>query len=355
MSSCGMTPELGFCPHCGTRLLPAAIDGGNHASCPAYGSVQWRNPEPVAGMLVTAGDSVLLARQGSSKGSATLLALPAKRIELGETAEAAAVEAVRETCGLEAGLTGIVGRPHSSADTATVTISFRGELESPGRPAADLAHFDWYAAERIPWARTEPATRVALRCLVDEGIGNAPAHPHQDDSGLNPTSPADSQTRHCRHCGGLLDQVSADKGTRKRCARCGGPARDVPAVAASFLAVDGGRVLLGRRAIRSRPGFGLWAGPAGYTELGESVEDSARRELCEETSLAGEVAGLISVYTAANHVEVAYWGSSTGEPRPSSEMSELEWFARSELPWGEMFDSCPLSVRKLADRGVLFG
>ena len=129
----------------------------------------------------------------------------------------------------------------------------------------------------------------------------------------------------------------------------------VPAVAASFLAVDGGRVLLGRRAIRSRPGFGLWAGPAGYTELGESVEDSARRELHEETSLVGEVAGLISVYTAANHVEVAYWGSSKGEPRPSSEMSELRWFANSELPWGEMFDSCPLSVRKLVDRGVLFG
>ena len=36
-------------------------------------------------------------------------------------------------------------------------------------------------------------------------------------------------------------------------------------------------------------------------------------------------------------------------------MSELRWFARSELPWGEMFDSCPLSVRKLADRGILFG
>ena len=151
-----MTPELGFCSHCGTRLLPAAIDGGNHASCPACGRVQWRNPEPVAGMLVTAGDSVLLARQGSPKGSATLFALPTKRIELGETAETAAVSAVRETCGLEAGVTGIVGRPHSSADTATVAISFRGELESPGSlPRISLTSIGMRRSA-IPWARTEP-------------------------------------------------------------------------------------------------------------------------------------------------------------------------------------------------------
>ncbi len=350
-----MTPELGFCSYCGTRLQPAEIDGGHHASCPACGRVQWRNPEPIAGMLLTAGDSVLLARQPSSNGGTTRLALPAKLIELGETAETAAVTAVRETCGLKAKVTGIVGRPQSSSDTATVTISFRGELGNPGMPAASLAHLDWYAAERIPWAQTEPATRTALRCLVDEGIENTPAHPHEGDSGLDPISPVDSQIRYCGHCGGPLEQMSEDGGTRNRCPGCGSPGKDVPAVAASFLAVDGGRVLLGRRAIRSRPGFGLWAGPAGYMELGESVEDSARRELFEETSLVGEVGGLVSVYTTASHVEVAYLGSATGEPRPSSEMSELAWFAKSELPWGEMFDSCPLSVRKLADREILFG
>ena len=60
------------------------------------------------------------------------------------------------------------------------------------------------------------------------------------------------------------------------------------------------------------------------------------------------------MYTNASGVEVAYYGSATGEPRPSSELSELAWFAKSELPWGEMFDSCPVIVRQLADRGILF-
>jgi hypothetical protein len=36
-------------------------------------------------------------------------------------------------------------------------------------------------------------------------------------------------------------------------------------------------------------------------------------------------------------------------------MSELRWFAASELPWGEMFDSCTTSVTHLAERGLVFG
>ena len=221
--------------------------------------------------------------------------------------------------------------------------------------AANSAPPGWFPADRIPWARVAPATSVALRRLLDEGIENPPAHPHEAEPGPDPLSPTDPEIRHCRHCGGLLYPVSGDGRARKRCVDCGRPRKDVPAVATSFLVVHGGRVLLGRRARQSRPGFGLWAGPAGYTELGESVEDSARRELLEETSLAGEIAGLISVYTTASGVEIAYYGSATGEPRPGSELSELAWFAKSELPWGEMFDGCPVMVGKLADRGILFG
>lgn len=350
-----MTPDLGFCSQCGARLHPAEIEGGHHASCPSCGRVQWRNPEPIAAMLVTAGDSVLLHRNASHGGSSGLVAFPTTPIQLGETTEAAAVRAVREECGLKARVTGIVGRPHSSPDGATVTIVLRGELENLGGPGGLPAHGDWFTAERIPWVGTEPTTRMALRSLVGEGIDSAPAHPHEADPHLDLFSPMHSQIQHCRHCGDLLAQEAEAEEAPSRCPSCGKVGRGAPAVAASFLAVDGGHVLLGRRAVRSRPGFGLWAGPAGYTELGESVEHSARRELFEETSLVGEVAGLISVYTTANHVEVAYFGSSTGERRSSAEMSELTWFAKSELPWGEMFDSCPSSVRKLADRGLLFG
>ena len=344
---------LGFCSICGTRLHSAETAVGDHGLCPVCDRTEWRNPEPAAQMLVTAGDTVLLGRQPLSSGGAGPWTLPASWIDVEETAEAAAARAAQETCRVAAKVTGIVGRPHSSSDTETVTVSFRGELRDPGILPASSAHLGWFTAERIPWAETAPAARTALRWLVDEGIENPPAHPHRADVVRGPALPADPQIRHCRHCGGLLRQVDDGGTARKRCSHCG-RRRNVPAVAASFLAVRDGRVLLGRRARPSRPGFGLWAGPAGYTELGESVEDSATRELLEETSLAGDIGGLITVHTNASGVEVAYYGSATGEPRPSSELRELAWFAKSELPWGEMFDSCPVIVRQLADRGLLF-
>ena len=136
---------------------------------------------------------------------------------------------------------------------------------------------------------------------------------------------------------------------------CAAPFWLIPGAGASRLVIRDGRVLLGRRGKENRPGYGLWAGPAGYGELGESIEDTARRELLEETGLQGEITGLISIYNGTRHIEVAYHGEAAGQPMPTSEFPELAWFSAGELPWGQMFDSCTTSVETLAERGLLFG
>lgn len=46
----------------------------------------------------------------------------------------------------------------------------------------------------------------------------------------------------------------------------------------------------------------LWALPGGGMELGESIVDTAVREVKEETGLDVEVTGLIGVYTNPHHV-----------------------------------------------------
>lgn len=61
----------------------------------------------------------------------------------------------------------------------------------------------------------------------------------------------------------------------------------------------------GRIALVRRKDNDLWALPGGGMDLGESIEQTAVREVKEETGLDVEVTGLIGVYTNPNHV-IAY-------------------------------------------------
>jgi len=56
-----------------------------------------------------------------------------------------------------------------------------------------------------------------------------------------------------------------------------------PKVGVGVFVFQEGKVLLGKR--KGAHGTGLWAAPGGHMEFGESVEETARRELLEETGL----------------------------------------------------------------------
>lgn len=60
---------------------------------------------------------------------------------------------------------------------------------------------------------------------------------------------------------------------------------------------EDGRIVLVRRKDND-----LWALPGGGMELGESIEETAIREVKEETGLDVEITGLIGIYTNPNHV-----------------------------------------------------
>ena len=105
-----------------------------------------------------------------------------------------------------------------------------------------------------------------------------------------------------------------------------------------------GRLLLQERV---HP-VGRWSFPGGLMELGESAEDTARRELYEETALRVGQLRLIGVYSgpgslcrAANGdeyyvVNVAYAADSfEGTARVNdAESVSLAWFATEDIPAG---------------------
>ena len=100
-----------------------------------------------------------------------------------------------------------------------------------------------------------------------------------------------------------------------------------------------GRILLQKR---THP-KGRWGLPGGLMELGESCEETAVREVREETSLETDVNSLklFGVYSGKDYfctewyvVVIAYvCDSYSGEPKISDgESEELRWFYPDKIP-----------------------
>ena len=103
-----------------------------------------------------------------------------------------------------------------------------------------------------------------------------------------------------------------------------------------------GKVLLGRR--MSPHGRGTWSPPGGKTEPGESDEEAARRELAEETGLAGAVPEVVAETLDTFPSGVTWrtswvrmeWVSGEAEAIAPEELTSWGWYAWEALP-GPLF------------------
>ena len=85
----------------------------------------------------------------------------------------------------------------------------------------------------------------------------------------------------------------------------------------------------------------LWALPGGFMEMEETLEETARRELMEETGIrAGELIRF-DTYDKTNRdprgrtitqVFVMIWKTDMGIPKAGSDASEIQWFGLHQLP-----------------------
>jgi 8-oxo-dGTP diphosphatase len=94
---------------------------------------------------------------------------------------------------------------------------------------------------------------------------------------------------------------------------------------------------------RKNPPFG-WAIPGGFVDLGESVEQAARREAREETGLTVNLQVLLGVYsdptrdTRGHTASAVYVVEAAGQPVAADDAAAVGIFAIGELPPELAFD-----------------
>jgi ADP-ribose pyrophosphatase YjhB (NUDIX family)/GNAT superfamily N-acetyltransferase len=88
-----------YCPRCGAALERRFAEGREREICPACGFVFYRNPIPAVGVVVELEGQVVLVRR-RYEPRAGYWALPAGFMELGESAEEAAIRECHEETGL---------------------------------------------------------------------------------------------------------------------------------------------------------------------------------------------------------------------------------------------------------------
>ncbi len=165
-------------------------------------------------------------------------------------------------------------------------------------------------------------------------------------TGLNPLL---EQTRHCPRCG-APPEVRLPRSLH--CPSCGLRAYFNPKPVACVVARDAaGGVVLVRRA--HDPGAGRWSMPGGFVDLGESVEDAARREAVEELEIDLELGPVVGVYSRPDDpvILIVFAARTDQSPQTTPEAIEVRAFAPQELPWDELaFWSTEVALRDFTAR-----
>lgn len=122
--------------------------------------------------------------------------------------------------------------------------------------------------------------------------------------------------------------------------------------ASAIVTDEQGRILLVKRRDNT-----LWALPGGGHDIGESIEQTAVREVKEETGLDVEVTGLVGIYTNPAHI-VAFTDGEVrqqfslcfttklrgGELAIDHESTDIAWTAAADIDGLDMHPSMRLRI-----------
>lgn len=141
-----------------------------------------------------------------------------------------------------------------------------------------------------------------------------------------------SANRFCGRCGGEMRHGATERS--QVCPRCG--LTVYPKICPGVIVAvhDGARLVLTR--YRGRP-FTRYALVAGFNEIGESIEDTVRREVMEEVGLAVDelVFYKSQPWVFTDTLLFGFFARLRGSDKitlQEDELSEAAWFARADIP-----------------------
>lgn len=133
-----------------------------------------------------------------------------------------------------------------------------------------------------------------------------------------------------------LEIPPGDDKERRVCQRCDFIDYQNPKIVAGSVVLKGEQILLCKRAIEPRKGF--WTLPAGFMELGESVEEAAQREAQEEALADIEIDRLLAVYSVPRigQVQVMFRARLLGDYGVGPESQEVKLVDWKDIPWSKL-------------------
>lgn len=140
----------------------------------------------------------------------------------------------------------------------------------------------------------------------------------------------------CSHCGSrvMLRKPRGEDRLRHVCDQCGEIHYQNPKIIAGCIPECESGILLCKRAIEPR--YGTWTLPAGFMELGETLEAAACRESWEEAYARLTVHGLFAIFNLPHVSQVHVYFRAClldQEHRAGLESLETRLFHEDEIPW----------------------
>ena len=151
--------------------------------------------------------------------------------------------------------------------------------------------------------------------------------------------PSRQTTMFCIKCGSKTNNVrlNGESIFRDVCSSCNYIHYVNPKIIVGALPFKNNRILLCKRDIH--PGFGKWTLPSGFMEMGESLEQGAKREALEEANLEISIKMLYGTYSIPEIGQVLFIYIAkilNDDFKAADETSEVRLFDIDTIPWDQI-------------------